>query len=128
LQTNRLFILLEKAETEIRFALANGIFKMKMDIDRHGPRPMPNSCKNLNPPNFLLPTIFKIPQEHWAYTGHFLIGFVTHLGIFTGLTPLPISPQSIVTGLSVPGVPGGILVTGGYYRNDIATATTSVSL
>jgi hypothetical protein len=32
---------------------------MKMDIDRHGPRPMPNSCKNLNPPNFSLPTTFK---------------------------------------------------------------------
>jgi hypothetical protein len=48
--------LLERAETEIRFALANGIFKMKMDIDRHGPTPMPNSCKNLNPP---LPTTFK---------------------------------------------------------------------
>jgi hypothetical protein len=31
---------------------------MKMDIDRHGPRPMPNSCKNLNPPNFSLPSTF----------------------------------------------------------------------
>jgi hypothetical protein len=44
---------------EIRFALANGMFKMKMDIHRDGPRPMPNSCKNLNPPNFSLPTTFK---------------------------------------------------------------------
>jgi hypothetical protein len=35
------------------------MFKMKMDIDRHGPRPMPNNCKNLNPPNFSLPTTFK---------------------------------------------------------------------
>jgi hypothetical protein len=59
LQTNRLFILLERAEMEIRFALANGMFKMKMDIHRDGPRPMPNSCKNLNPPNFSLPTTFK---------------------------------------------------------------------
>jgi hypothetical protein len=33
---------------------------MKMDIDRHGPRPMPNSCKNLNPPNFSLPSTFKV--------------------------------------------------------------------
>jgi hypothetical protein len=32
-----LFILLERAEMEIRFALANGMFKMKMDIDGHGP-------------------------------------------------------------------------------------------
>ncbi len=57
---NRLFILLERAETEIHFALANGMFKMKMDIDRHGPRPMPNICKNLNPPNFSLPSTFKM--------------------------------------------------------------------
>jgi hypothetical protein len=32
---------------------------MKIDIDRHGPRPMPNNCKNFNPPNFSLPTTFK---------------------------------------------------------------------
>ncbi len=30
-QTNRLFILLERAETEIHFSMANGMFKMKMD-------------------------------------------------------------------------------------------------
>jgi hypothetical protein len=43
---------------EIRFSMANGTFKMKMDIDRHGPRSMPNNCKNFNPPNFSLPTTF----------------------------------------------------------------------
>jgi hypothetical protein len=59
-QTNRLFILLEQAETEIHFSMANGTFKMKMDIDRHGPRLMPNICKNLNPPFFSLPTTFKL--------------------------------------------------------------------
>jgi hypothetical protein len=32
---------------------------MKIDIDRHGPRPMPNDCKNFSPPNFSLPTTFK---------------------------------------------------------------------
>jgi hypothetical protein len=32
---------------------------MKIDINRHGPRPMPNNCKNFNPPNFSLPTTFK---------------------------------------------------------------------
>ncbi len=37
-QSNRLFILLERAETEIRFSMANGMFKIKMDIDRHCPR------------------------------------------------------------------------------------------
>jgi hypothetical protein len=44
---------------EIRFVLANGMFKMKIDIDRHGSRPMPNNCKNFNPPNFSLPTTFQ---------------------------------------------------------------------
>jgi hypothetical protein len=53
-QTNRLFILLKRAEKEIRFSKANGIFKLKMDIDRHGPRLMPNNYKNLNPPYFSL--------------------------------------------------------------------------
>ncbi len=51
--------LLERAEKEICFSMANGTFKMKTDIDRHGPRPMPNSCKNLNTPNFSLPSTFK---------------------------------------------------------------------
>jgi hypothetical protein len=58
-QTNRLFILLERAEKEIHFSMANGKFKMKMDIDRHGPRLMPNNCKDLNPPYFSLPSTFK---------------------------------------------------------------------
>jgi hypothetical protein len=40
--------------------MANGTFKMKMDIYRHGPRLMPNNCKNLNPPFFSLPTTFKV--------------------------------------------------------------------
>ncbi len=62
-QTNRLFNLLERAEKEICFSLANGTFKMKMDIDRHGPRPMPNRCKNLNPPNFSLLSTFKVTEE-----------------------------------------------------------------
>ncbi len=36
------------------------MFKMEMDIDRHGPRPMPNNCKSFNPPNFSLPATFKL--------------------------------------------------------------------
>jgi hypothetical protein len=64
-QTNRLFILLDRAEKEIRFSVANGTFKMKMDIDRHGPRLMPNNCTNLNPPYFSLPSTFKLdPDPH----------------------------------------------------------------
>jgi hypothetical protein len=35
------------------------MFKIKMDIDRHGPRRMPDNCKNLNPPYFSLPSTFK---------------------------------------------------------------------
>ena len=68
-QTNRLFILLERAEEEIRFSMANGMFKIKMDIDRHGPRRMPDNCKNLNPPYFSLPSTFKelisVVQDTW---------------------------------------------------------------
>jgi hypothetical protein len=43
---------------EIRFSMANGTFKMKMDIDRHGPRLMPNNYQHLDPPYFSLPTTF----------------------------------------------------------------------
>jgi hypothetical protein len=53
------FILLERVEKEIRFSMANGTFKMKMDIDGHGPRLIPNNCKNPNPPYFSLPSPFK---------------------------------------------------------------------
>jgi hypothetical protein len=59
-QTNRLFILLERAETEIRFSMANGTFKMKIDIYRYGPRLMPNNCQHLDPPYFSLPTTFNM--------------------------------------------------------------------
>jgi hypothetical protein len=44
---------------EIHFSMANGTFNMKMDIDCHGPRLMPNNCKNHNPPYFSLPSTFK---------------------------------------------------------------------
>ncbi len=51
--------------------MANGTFKMKMDIDRRGLRLMPNNCKNLNPPFFSLPTTFKrmilYVQVLWLY-------------------------------------------------------------
>jgi hypothetical protein len=47
--------------------MANGMFKMKMDINRHGPRLMPNNCQNLDPPYFLLPTTF---NESFDKTGN----------------------------------------------------------
>ncbi len=53
------FILLERAEKKLSFSMTNGMFKTKMDIYRHGPRLMPNNCKNLNPPYFSLPITFK---------------------------------------------------------------------
>ncbi len=37
-QSNRLLILLQRAEMVVRFSIANSIFNLKMDIDRHGPR------------------------------------------------------------------------------------------
>ncbi len=45
-QSNRLLILLERAET------VNGKrhVKTKMNIDRHGPRQMPNNCQILDAP------------------------------------------------------------------------------
>ncbi len=58
-QSNRYLNLLERAETEIRFSMANDMFKMKMDIDRHGPKLMPNKCQYIDPPYFSLQTTFK---------------------------------------------------------------------
>jgi hypothetical protein len=40
--------------------MANGMFKMKIDIDRHSPRLMPNNCQHLDPPYFSLPTTFNV--------------------------------------------------------------------
>jgi hypothetical protein len=40
---------------------------MKMDIDRHGPRLMPNNCKNLNPPYFSLPSTFNTLNAPWSF-------------------------------------------------------------
>jgi hypothetical protein len=44
---------------EIGIGMAIGMFKKKMDIDRQGPRLMPNNCQSLDPPYFSLPTTFK---------------------------------------------------------------------
>jgi hypothetical protein len=43
--------------------MANGMFKMKMDIDRHGPRLMPNNCQNLDPPRYQLPLKQKLLSQ-----------------------------------------------------------------
>jgi hypothetical protein len=74
-QSNSLLILLERAETEICFWMANGMFK-KMDIDRHGLRLKSNNCKILDPPYFLLPTTKK-NQEKFA---HFFTDFRVRSG------------------------------------------------
>ncbi len=39
--------------------MANDMFKMKMDLDRHGPRLRPNNCQHPDPHYFSLPTTFK---------------------------------------------------------------------
>ncbi len=61
------------------------MFKMKMDIDRHGPRPMPNNCKNLNPPNFSLASTFKRFEEIHIWLQHLYVDVrerkETHLNI-----------------------------------------------
>ncbi len=72
-QTNRLFILLERAELEIRLSMANCTFKMKMDIDRHSPRLMPNNCQHLDPPHFSLPTTVKQTLEVKTATEYHVI-------------------------------------------------------
>jgi hypothetical protein len=46
--------------------MENGMFKKKIDIDRHCPRLMPNICKNLNPSYFSLPSTFKAKKRVWA--------------------------------------------------------------
>ncbi len=81
-QTNRLFILLERAEKEIRFSIVNSMFKPKMDIDRHGPRLMPNNCKNLNPPYFSLPSTFKQIFGTFRFSSIFSLHFAYFLFIF----------------------------------------------
>ncbi len=40
---------------------------MKKVIDRHGPRLMPNNGKNLNPPNFSLPSTFNRGKNKTLY-------------------------------------------------------------
>jgi hypothetical protein len=42
------------------FRMANGMLKKQMNIDRHSPRLMPNNCQHFYPPNFSLPTTFKL--------------------------------------------------------------------
>ncbi len=63
-QSNRSLILLERAEVEICFWTAKGMFKKK-DIDRNGPRLMPNNCQILDPPYFSLPTTFNSSHNHF---------------------------------------------------------------
>ncbi len=58
-QSNRLLILLERAEAEIRFSMANGMLKMKMEIYCHGSRIMPKNFQHLGPIYFSLLTTFK---------------------------------------------------------------------
>jgi hypothetical protein len=60
---NRPFILLERPETEVRFSMANGMFRMKMDIDRHVPILVPNNCQFIGPPYFSLQTTVPLIRQ-----------------------------------------------------------------
>ncbi len=40
--------------------MANGMFKMKITLDRHRPKPLRNNCQHIDPPNILLPTTLKL--------------------------------------------------------------------
>ncbi len=54
--SNRLLILLLQAETELYIFVTDVIFnmKMKINIDRRGPRLIPNTSQHLDPPHFLV--------------------------------------------------------------------------
>ncbi len=54
-QSNRLLILLKRAETEYVSEWQKAI-----DIHRHSPRLIPNNCHILDPPFISLPTTFKL--------------------------------------------------------------------
>ena len=54
-----LFKLLEQAETEIDFLQENPKFKIKLTLDRRGPRPIPNYSRLCDPPSFSLLSTFK---------------------------------------------------------------------
>ncbi len=58
-QSNRLLILLYGEKGHENMFLNGKRHVKKMDIDRHGPRLMPNNCQILDPPYFLLSTNFK---------------------------------------------------------------------
>jgi hypothetical protein len=59
-QRNRLLILLDWAEKEIRFLPENHTFKINnITLDRHGHRLIPNQCHIPDPRNFSLLSTFK---------------------------------------------------------------------
>ena len=57
--SHRLFKMLEQAEREMTILQENAMFKIKMTLDRRGPRPIPNYGQLLDPPSFSLLSTFK---------------------------------------------------------------------
>jgi len=55
-QSYRLLILLLQAETEIHILTTDGMFKMKIKVDRCGSRLPPNTRQHFDPPYFSFPT------------------------------------------------------------------------
>jgi hypothetical protein len=56
-QSNRSLILLDRAETEICFWMANGMVRKKTDIDCHRSQNYAYNCQHLDPPYFSSLTI-----------------------------------------------------------------------
>ncbi len=65
--TNLLLIELYKQETEIRLRKNDGYIKKQTDIDRHSPVSPSTSSQPLDPPNFSLPTTFKVNLKGKMY-------------------------------------------------------------
>jgi hypothetical protein len=70
-QSNRLLILLDRAETEICFSMANVMFKNKMGIDRYSLKRVPNNYQHLDPLYFSLPTTYisRLARSDFMNTG-----------------------------------------------------------
>ncbi len=62
---NRLLIELYKQETEIRWRKDDGYIKKQTDIDRHSSVSPSTRSQPLDPPNFSLPTTFKLNFEFY---------------------------------------------------------------
>jgi hypothetical protein len=59
----RILVLVYMAETEVHQSKDDGKIKSKINLDRHGPVPVPNNRHLPQPPWFSLQTTFKKPTH-----------------------------------------------------------------